>query len=246
LEFPLHYDIIPNGTMHRILIAIISVALVLTCGCAELNQTARLAIVAFAELFRLPVFCLRLPFQILQGMAPVLQSAIQTGARLAPLLLFIERRTPKDSLYARGDSGGSLEENVENALSMESSVPLLPLLESEVNHPEAMSFALVDADLMRNVRVRRAFLRCFAGARGNVTCVMVDGTEIFARQGRFVEVCRLMSVKGDSLYALTGFNDRLADLTGTPLDALPPDARGLHLIREWNGWLERLEKDAGS
>ncbi|MEI6634771.1 MAG: hypothetical protein WCP22_13280, partial [Chlamydiota bacterium] len=65
--------------MKKMLPIILVPVLVWTAGCAELAQTARIMSTAFVELFRLPLYFLRLPFLILQNMGPIIQSAVRTA-----------------------------------------------------------------------------------------------------------------------------------------------------------------------
>ncbi len=229
--------------MRKVISIILLFSMLLTGGCVEMRQTARMLTITFVELLRLPIYCMRLPFQILQGMGPIIQSAVRSAAQVAPLLLLIERRAPKDSLYAAKDAEEGVESMIEKALSASAPTPLLPLLEGELKGEDSIRFALVDAELMRDVQARRGFLDCFADGRGDVRCIMVDGGAIFTQRDRFLEICRLMSLRGDSLFALTRFNSQLAELADTTVDSLPPDTRDRSRIKKWDRWVEEADRE---
>ncbi|MCX6356342.1 MAG: hypothetical protein NT045_00420, partial [Candidatus Aureabacteria bacterium] len=128
------------------LIPIILVLSLFCSGCAELSTTARIMNIAFIELFRLPIYVMKLPFQILQSLGPALQAAMRTAGNMAPLLLFIENKTPGEKLYASIEE--PLDIQVERAFKERQGIPLLPLMEEEMHNEGAKRFLLVDARIV--------------------------------------------------------------------------------------------------
>jgi hypothetical protein len=53
-----------------------------------------------------------------------------------------------------------------------------------------------------------------------------------------------MRARGDSLFALTAFNDDLAALTGTVSGDLPPDPADRRFILRWRRLIEEMDADA--
>lgn len=223
-------------------------SLLLPSGCAELKTTMNIMNMMLIEILRLPMYCMKLPFQILQSLGPAIGPAIQAGVRsaanMAPLLLFIERQAPKDALYADAPPPDGLEESVERSLTEEVALPLLPLLGRETLECTPGRFILVDARLMGEPRVRGALLESLGKDGKQVRCVIVDGRDIFSHREHFLQICRRMRARGDSLFALTAFNDDLAALTGTASGDLPPDPADRRFILRWRRLIEEMDADA--
>jgi hypothetical protein len=229
--------------MKKLIPFILVPVLVWTAGCAELAQTVRIMNTAFIELFRLPLYCLRLPFLILQNMGPILQSAIRTAANVAPLLLFIENQTPPKRLNPDPSRPGELEESVKLALASPDAVPLLPLLERETAAGSARRFILLDARLTMDARARAAVLGALGADGATVRVVRVDGGDIAAERERFLAVCRRMRTRGDLLIAATAFNDALAAIAEVPENALPEEPGGRAFVLLLNRALRKIESD---
>jgi len=230
--------------MKKMLPIILVPVLVWTAGCAELAQTARIMNTAFIELFRLPLYFLRLPFLILQNMGPIIQSAVRTAANVAPLLLFIENQTPQKRLNPDPSRPGELEESVKIALASPDAAPLLPLLERETAVGAARRFILLDARLAADQRARAAVLGSLGADGAPVRVVRVDGGAIAAERERFLAVCRRMRTRGDLLVAATTFNDALAALADVSADALPEEPGGRAFVLRLNRVLRKIESDA--
>jgi len=230
--------------MRKIPLYLLLLSLLLPSGCAELKTTVNIMNMMLIEIFRLPMYCMKLPFQILQSLGPAIQAGIRSAANLAPLLLFIERQAPKDTFYADAPPPDGLEESVERSLTAEVALPLLPLLDRETLGCAPGRFILVDARLMGEPRVRGALLESLCKDGKQVRCVIVDARDIFSHRERFLQICRRMRARGDSLFALTAFNDDLAALTGTASGGLPPDPADRRFILRWKRLIEEMDADA--
>ena len=229
--------------MKRILPLAMCAALVLAAGCAELAQTARIMNVAFIELFRLPIYVLRLPFQILQNMGPIIQSPVRSAANVAPLLLFIENTAPRRRPAPYPAGPGELEESVRLALASRHSQPLLGLLDRETRGA-ARRFVLVDARLASDPGARAAILSSLGAGDAAISVARVDGGGIFEEPERFLALSRRMRSRGDILVAATAFNDALAALAELPADALPGDPGGRAFVLRLDRALRGIESFA--
>jgi hypothetical protein len=231
--------------MKRLARLLIIVSVVITGGCAELKMTAQVLNIMMLELFRLPVYCLRMPFQLIQGLGPALQAGIRSAANVAPLLLFIENRPKtKENYYAAAPPPGALDEMVRNALGTGVVLPILPLLEEETGAGAPVRFTLVDPRLVSDPRLQEALRDALNEGGARVRCVCVDGTGIFSRPGHFLKLCRKMRERGDAIVALTLANRELALLTRTPIGNAPSTADACPLIPRWNRLLRELDGDA--
>jgi len=231
--------------MKRILLLATGAALLLAAGCAELAQTARIMNVAFIELFRLPIYVLRLPFQILQNMGPIIQSAVRSAANVAPLLLFIENTAPprRHAPYPAGP--GELEEAVRFALASPHSRPLLDLLDRETGGAgAARRFVLLDARLAVDPGARAAVLASLGAGAAAISVARVDAGGIFDEPERFLALSRRMRSRGDMLVAATAFNDALAALAELPPDALRGDPGGRAFVLRLDRALRGIESFA--
>ena len=218
-----------------------------TCGCAELADTVRIMNTMFGEIIRLPLYCLQLPLQLMQGIlqniGPIMQAGMRTAGNMAPLLLFIENRVPRDVLYA-DSNGGALEEKVEEAVGAGTSSSLLAVLDEETSRNSNVRFILVDARCMEIPPLREAIFSSLMTSGRDVRCLRVDAGGVFLQRGRFLNICERMREHGDVLLVGTPFNEYLASLTGTPAEILPPDPGDRGLLLRWGHALERLESDA--
>ncbi|MCX6339133.1 MAG: hypothetical protein NTX71_04355 [Candidatus Aureabacteria bacterium] len=220
------------------------ISLLLPSGCAELKTTAQTMNTMLIELFRLPVYLMKIPFQLMQSLGPMLKAGMSTAANMAPLLMFIERQVPHDAFYADASFPDELERSVEKSLTREVALPLLPLLGRETLACAPGRFILVDARLMGCPRARRALLGSLGRDGTQVQCVAVDASDIFSQRERFLQICRRMRARGDSLFALTAFNDELEALTGTASGDLPPDPEDRRFILRWKRLMEEMDADA--
>lgn len=225
--------------MKKFLLIVLVPALIWASGCAELAQTSKLVGNAFVQLFRLPIYIIRVPFLILQNLGPILQSAVRTAANLAPLLLFVENQEPPKGLNPDPARPGELEESVRLALASPDAVPLLPLLDRETTGA-ARRFLLVDARLAADPRARAAVLGALGASP--VRVVRVDGSGIFEERERFLSLSRRMRARGDMLVAATAFNDALAALVGPDSYAPPDEPAERAFVRR----MERALQSAGS
>lgn len=230
--------------MRRITRLLIVCCLLFASGCAELATTVQIMNIALMELFRLPIYIMKIPFQLLQSLGPALQAAMRTAANMAPLLLFIDNRVPGEKLYAC-PSREEMEQKVRTALEGKGSVTLTALLQEEVCRGSAKRFILVDARLMQAPGIREGLLDLLASRGEDVRCLRVHAGTVLSRPENFLAVCGQMRERGDILFALTAFNAELASLTRIPPQELPPDPADSALVLEWNKLLEKAEGDAG-
>lgn len=192
-------------------------------GCTELAGTVRILNVALIELFRLPVYMMKLPFQIIQSLGPAIQAGIRSAANMAPLLLLIERDVPKDTLFADGKAAPMLEERIRAACASPETQPILPLLAKELRRGGGARFTLIDSRLAAAQGVRQRLANALEAGDGGVDFFMVDAADIFCRRGEFLGLCERMRQQGASFYAITAFNDDLAALTGMEVGAMPDE-----------------------
>ncbi|MCX6354438.1 MAG: hypothetical protein NTZ78_05990 [Candidatus Aureabacteria bacterium] len=233
--------------MKKIIRLLILCCMLFTYGCTELSQTVSIFNTALGEIFRLPMFCLQLPLQLMQGIlqniGPMMQAGMRSATNMAPLLLFIENRVPRDVLYA-DSSGGGLEKKVEEAIAAESFSSLLSVLDAETSRSRNVRFILLDARCMDIPLLRKAILSSLMISGGDVRCLRVEAGDLFSQGGRFLNICERMRKHGDVLLVGTPFNEYLASLTGTSAEILPPDPGDRGLLLRWGHALERLESDA--
>jgi hypothetical protein len=218
----------------RFLYALLVLSLFFPPGCVELRTTAQIMNVALIELFRLPIYILRLPFQLIQHIGPMLQAGIRSAANMAPLLLFIEHQAPKDTLYA----GTTMPDIVDGDVRS-----LLPVLDREIMEGAPVRFTLVDARLLENERLREALSGSLGEDGKRVRCVTVDAGDIFIHKERFLQICSRMRARGDSLFALTAFNDDLAALVDAASGDLPPAPADRRVITRWERLMEEIVAD---
>lgn len=216
----------------RFLYLLLVLSFLLPPGCAELKTTAQIFNVALIELFRLPIYIMKLPFQLLQSLGPILKSAMSTAANMAPLLLFIERQAPKDTLYAGPPAPGAPADEAVRSL--------LPVLDREIAGGAPVRFTLVDARLLKNGRLRKALSKTLGEDGRDVRCVTVDAGGVFTQKDRFLKICSRMRARGDSLFALTAFNDDLAALVEAASGDLPPAPADRRFIARWERVMEDL------
>ncbi|MDD5557483.1 MAG: hypothetical protein PHN82_09565 [bacterium] len=231
--------------MRRRLLAWLSLVLCITvlAGCTEMRMTMQAMNLALVELFRLPVYVMRIPFELIQGLGPAISAGIRSAANLAPLLLFIEDRPPDmDRLHA--SSGGCPASLAIRAAEDGAPAPLLDVLGAEIAARTGARFTLVDPRLLGHPAAREAILGGIGGGGGRVRCVFVDGSDLARDRGRFAAVCREMGERGHALFALTLFNDDLAALAGLPTGGGPPPADGHPITGTWRALLEGLGHDA--
>lgn len=230
--------------MKRTLCVIAAAILVWGTGCAELTQTVRIFNTALIELFRLPIYIIRLPFSLLQNMGPIIQSGVRSAANVAPLLLFIENQSPPRRLDPDPARPGRLEESVKIALASPGAAPLLPLLDRETAEGPGRRFILVDARLAEDPACRAALIGPLEAGAGAVTVARVDGGGIFAERERFLRLARRMRARGDILVAATSFNGALASLAGLSPPSLPDDPGDRAFVLGVNRSLRGLESRA--
>lgn len=230
--------------MKKIISIILLFSVFLAGGCVELRETTRIMTIAMVELLRLPVYCLRLPFQILQSLGPIIQASVRSAANVAPLLLLIERRVPKDSMFAEATGSRTLEERMESALSAGAPVSLLLALEDEISGPSIKRFVLIESPLIGNPRVMEHLNECFGGDCKGMRCLFVDGEEIFSQSDRFLGICRRMKERGDALFCLTTFNGEIETVTGTPEGTVPDVPEDRRLFFKWDSAVIGAEEDA--
>jgi hypothetical protein len=227
-----------------LLYPLLFLAFLLPSGCTELKTTVNILNMMMIELFRLPVYVIKLPFQLIQSLGPALQAGIRSAANMAPLLLFIERQVPKDTLYAGAVVPDMFMERASRGLTNEVARPLLPVLGRETRGCAPVRFTLVDARLLEDQRLREALLGSLGKEGRQVRCVTVDARDIFSHRERFLQICSRMRARGDSLFALTAFNNELAALTGTAPGDLPPSRADRRFILPWKQLIEEMDADA--
>lgn len=225
----------------RFLYLLLVISLFFPPGCAELRTTARIMNTALIELFRLPIYVLRLPFQLIQSLGPMLRAAMTSAANMAPLLLFIERQAPRDALYAGAAAPYAPGDGAARADGVVRS--LLPVLDGEIAEGAPVRFTLVDARLLKNRRLREALCGNLGGGGKRVRCVTVDAGDVFADRERFLQICSRMRARGDSLFALTAFNDDLAALVDAASGGLPAAPADRDVIMRWEGVMEGIAAD---
>jgi hypothetical protein len=228
----------------RSIYLLLLLALLIQSGCTELRTTVNIMNMMMIEIFRLPIYIMKLPFQILQSLGPAIQAGIRSAANMAPLLLFIERQAPKDTLYADEAPHDGVEESVERSLAGGDALPILPLLRREMTERAPGRFVLVDARLMREPRLRRALLDSLGRDGKLVRCVVVDAGDIVYHRERFLQICRRMSARGDSFFALTAFNDELGALAGTSAGDIPAAPADRRFFLCWKRLVEEMDADA--
>lgn len=217
----------------RFLYLLLLLALFFPPGCTELKTTAQIMNVALIELFRLPIYILKIPFQLMQSLGPMLKAAMSTAANMAPLLLFIERQAPKNTLYA------ATTPDVADGDARS----LLHVLDREIADGAPVRFTLVDARLLKNGRIREALFGSPDGDEKPMRCVTVDAGDIFVHRERFLQICSRMRARGDSLFALTAFNDDLAALVDAASGDLPPAPADRGFIMRWERVMEEIAAD---
>lgn len=230
--------------MKRIARLLIVCCLLFATGCAELATTVKIMNTALIELFRLPIYLMKIPFQLLQSLGPALQAAMRTAANMAPLLLFIDNRVPGEKFYACR-SREEMEQKVRTALEGNGSVPLTALLRKEVGSGGAKRFILVDARLLQAPGIREGLLDLLASHGEDVRCLRVHAGTVLSRPENFLAVCGQMRERGDILFALTAFNAALASLTRITPQELPPDPADSALVLEWDRLLDKVGNDLG-
>ncbi|MEJ2744179.1 MAG: hypothetical protein P8123_00580 [bacterium] len=218
----------------RFLYVLLVLSFLLPPGCAELRTTVQIMNVALIELFRLPIYILRIPFQLMQHIGPMLQAGIRSAANMAPLLLFIERQAPKDILYAETITPGITDGDARAILSV---------IDREIADGAPVRFTLVDARLLEDNRLRGALFGALGEDGREVRCVVVDAGDIFIHKDRFLQTCSRMRARGDSLFALTAFNDDLAMLVDAASGDLPPAPADHGAIARWERMIEKIATD---
>lgn len=209
-------------------------------GCAELAQTARIFNVALMELFRLPIYLMRIPAELIQHIGPMMQAAARSAANLAPLLLFIENTAPRDTLYA-GSPEDALDRAVSKAMGSEDAAPLLSVMEKETGNGGGARFILVDSRCLRIPALKKAILETLSARGAAVSCRLVKADGIFDEKERFLGICGRMRDRGDILFAATPFNDYIASITGNSADSLPSAPEERAFMLRWSRLLEGRE-----
>ncbi len=222
----------------RFLYLLLVLSLFFPPGCTELKTTAQIMNTALIELFRLPIYILKIPFQLMQSLGPMLKAAMSTAANMAPLLLFVERQAPHDTLYAEmtvPDMSGEKMSRADGVVR-----PLLPILDREIAEGAPVRFTLVDARLLKDRRLREALVGTLGEDGKQVRCVTVDAGDIFIHKEHFLQICNRMRARGDSLFALTAFNDDLAALVDAVSGDLPPSPADRRFVARWERVMEGI------